>query len=76
MVVPPRDKNLDTLTFDYFFITDRVKNKELTIEHCPTEAMLADFLTKPLQGGLFKRFRDVDASDDMAWQNLITTIET
>ena len=34
----------------YFFITDRIKNGELTIEHCPTGKMLADFFTKPLQG--------------------------
>ena len=29
------------------------------IEHCPTEAMLADFFTKPLQGSLFRKFRSV-----------------
>ena len=43
----------------HFFITDRVKAGEVTVKYCPTEAMLADFFTKPLQGGLFHRFRDV-----------------
>jgi hypothetical protein len=43
----------------YFFLKDRVKQDDITIRHCPTEAMLADFLTKPLQGELFRRFRDV-----------------
>ncbi len=43
----------------YFFVKDRVDKKELTISYCPTEAMLADFFTKPLQGSLFKLFRSV-----------------
>jgi KUP system potassium uptake protein len=41
----------------YFFVTDRVKNGELRIEYCPTDEMLADFFTKPLQGSLFHRLR-------------------
>jgi Reverse transcriptase (RNA-dependent DNA polymerase)/Zinc knuckle len=47
------------LNIRYFFITDRVGKKELTIEYCPTEQMVADFFTKPLQGALFRRLRDV-----------------
>ena len=43
----------------YFFVKDRVDKKEITISYCPTEAMLADFFTKPLQGTLFEKFRDV-----------------
>ncbi|KAG7373305.1 reverse transcriptase RNA-dependent DNA polymerase [Nitzschia inconspicua] len=43
----------------HFFITDRVKTEGLNIVHCPTEEMLADFFTKPLQGTLFRKFRDV-----------------
>jgi hypothetical protein len=31
----------------------------MTVKHCPTEQMLADFFTKPLQGSLFRKFRDV-----------------
>ena len=42
----------------YFFITDRVANKEIEIIYCPTGDMCADLLTKPLQGSLFKKFRD------------------
>eukprot|EP00957_Ditylum_brightwellii_P027148 2052743-Ditylum_brightwellii.AAC.1 len=33
----------------YFFVTDRISNKELTVEYCPTELMVANFYTKPLQ---------------------------
>jgi hypothetical protein len=43
----------------YFFISDRIKNKELRVEYCPTKEMLADFFTKPLQGSLFKRLRGI-----------------
>jgi hypothetical protein len=42
----------------YFFIKDRVCNKEIAIEYCPTEEMLADYFTKPLQGKQFYKFRD------------------
>jgi Reverse transcriptase (RNA-dependent DNA polymerase) len=43
----------------YFFMKDRVKQDSILVRHCPTEAMLADFLTKPLQGNLFRKFRSV-----------------
>ena len=42
----------------YFFITDRVASKEIEIIYCPSGDMHADLLTKPLQGSLFKKFRD------------------
>ena len=42
----------------YFFITDRVENKEIEMISCPTGDMVADLLRKPLQGSLFKKFRD------------------
>jgi hypothetical protein len=43
----------------YFFITDRISKGEVRVEWCPTKDMVADFLTKPLQGSLFKKFRDL-----------------
>jgi hypothetical protein len=43
----------------YFFIKDRIASGGLRVVHCPTNHMLADFYTKPLQGALFKRFRSV-----------------
>jgi hypothetical protein len=42
----------------HFHVTDLVDCKELKIEHCSTEAMIADCMTKPLTGGKFKLFRD------------------
>jgi hypothetical protein len=43
----------------YFFITDRISKGEVRVEWCPTKEMVADFLTKPLQGSAFKKFRDL-----------------
>ena len=42
----------------YFFIKDRVKAGDVQVRHCPTNLMIADFLTKPLQGSKFIAFRD------------------
>ena len=43
----------------YFFMKDKVDKDELRVEYCPTYLMIADYFTKPLQGRLFKLFRDV-----------------
>jgi hypothetical protein len=43
----------------YFFITNRIQMGEVRTEWCPTEDMVADFMTKPLQGSTFTRFRDL-----------------
>lgn len=42
----------------YYFITDKIKSKEVSIDYCPTDAMVADFFTKPLQGAKFIEFRN------------------
>ena len=41
----------------YFFITDRIKRGDLTIDYCPTGEMIADYMSKPVQGALFTKFR-------------------
>lgn len=41
----------------YFFIKDRIDSGEVMVEHLGTDLMLADILTKPLQGELFQRMR-------------------
>ena len=42
----------------YFFVKDRIDKKEMRVEYCPTEHMLADYFTKPSQGARFKNYRD------------------
>jgi hypothetical protein len=46
------------INIHYFFIADQVNVKEVAIEWCPTKKMVADFMTKPLQGSHFRNQRD------------------
>jgi hypothetical protein len=43
----------------YYYVADRIAKGDLTVVWCPTAKMIADFLTKPLQGRMFIQFRDV-----------------
>ena len=52
----PKSRHID---IRFFFIKDRTRDCGIEIRHCPTLNMLADFFTKPLQGALFRKFRDV-----------------
>ena len=40
----------------YFFVVEKIRNKEVKIIFCPTESMIADFNMKPQQGVLFTSF--------------------
>ena len=42
----------------YYFVTDRIADKEVSVEYCPTLQMLADYFTKPLQGTQFQILRN------------------
>jgi hypothetical protein len=52
-------KNSRHIDIRYFFAKDRVDTEGIDIVYCPTEQMLADFFTKPLQGSLFRKLRAV-----------------
>ena len=43
----------------FFFVKDRVDTGEIVIEHLSTTEMVADLMTKPLQGDLFRKLRRV-----------------
>ena len=51
-------KRMRHLDVQYYFIEDIVSRGDLHVEHCPTKIMIADFLTKPLQGKMFLNFRN------------------
>ena len=59
----------------YFFVKDRIDKKEIKVEYCPSRCMLADFFTKPLQGAMFKKFRDVIMGYKPIWELKETKIE-
>ena len=47
------------MDIQYFFMKDRFESENISVVYCPTEEMLANLFTKPLQGSLFRKFRDV-----------------
>ena len=53
-----RKKRSRHIDIRFFFIKDRVDSGEVEMAFCGTKEMVADFLSKPLQGGVFRRFRD------------------
>jgi hypothetical protein len=50
-------KRSRALNVRYFFLTDQIKKGNVTVEYCPTDEMSGDFMTKPLQGEKFRKFR-------------------
>jgi len=52
-------RNSRHIDIRYFFAKDRIDTEGIDIVYCPTEQMLADFFTKPLQGNLFRRLKAV-----------------
>jgi hypothetical protein len=47
------------LDIRYFWIKETLDTLQIKVRHCRTLKMLADFFTKPLQGILFRIFRDI-----------------
>ena len=44
------------ISIQYFYITERIKKRYLSVVYCPTNEMVAYFFTKALQGALFIKF--------------------
>ena len=42
-----------------FYITDLISRDEVTVIYCPTDDMIADYMSKPVMGTKFKVFRDL-----------------
>jgi hypothetical protein len=57
----------------YFFITDRIRAKEINVQYCSTNDMLSDYFTKPLQGTRFRKLRNqimnIDPNDAQRWDH-------
>jgi hypothetical protein len=51
-------KRTRALNIQYFFLTDQAEKGNVQIEYCPTDDMVGNFHTKPLEGEKFRRFRD------------------
>ena len=42
-----------------FYITDLISRDEVEVRYCPTDEMIGDYMSKPLVGAKFKKFRDL-----------------
>lgn len=51
-------KNTRHINIPYFLVQDIISSGKISLEYCPTENMVDDFFTKPLQGAAFNRFWD------------------
>lgn len=56
------------LNIRLFYVTDQHEKKNISIVFCPTDQMTADYLTKPLHGEKFKKFRQEMMNLPMAAQ--------
>jgi hypothetical protein len=66
---PVASKRTKHLNIRHFHLTDYVNLGELIVEHVKTEDMVADLLTKPLQGEQFVKLRNKLLGYDMSdWE--------
>ena len=63
--------NSKHVAIKHFWCTDRMKKGDISVRHCPTEKMIADYMSKPLQGKLFVTFRNVI----MGWTHISTLFD-
>jgi hypothetical protein len=47
------------LEIKYFYATDLIERKEIEVKYCPTDSMIADYMTKPVTGSKFNKFRKI-----------------
>jgi hypothetical protein len=46
------------INISYFYITSKIKSGRMRVLYHPTKQMVSDYLTKPLQGSLFRTHRN------------------
>ena len=64
-------KRTKHMNIRYFYVTEQVEKRAIHVTHCPTEEMIGDFFTKPLQGSLFMKMRDyIMGSEEPGYQVL------
>ena len=62
------------LNIGFFFVTDQKAKGNIDIEHCPTDQMKEDYMTKPLHGKKFTGFRQNIMNPPMAAQLMIVVV--
>ena len=56
---PAQPRRALVINIRYFFITDCISKNNISVAWCPMSQMVGDFMTKPLQGATFRKFRDL-----------------
>ena len=46
------------MNIKYLYMMDLIERKELRTEYCATDSMISDYMTKPLIGTKFTKFRN------------------
>ena len=57
------------INISYYFVMDQLTKNDLSMKYCPTESILGNYFTKPLQGALYQNFLNLimnhtDLNDD------------
>ena len=52
-------KNTQHIEIRYYFVTNHIAQGKMSLAYCPTDAMVVDYFTKPLQGTKFERFQAI-----------------
>jgi hypothetical protein len=53
-----KDEKGRHISIRYFWLNDVIKRGELIVNYCNTKDMIADYLSKPLTGAQFEKFRN------------------
>ena len=56
-------KRSRAINIRYYFVTDQVELGNVQVEYMPTDDMWGDYMTKPLQGEKFRKFRAMILGD-------------
>jgi len=51
-------KRSRALNIRYFWMVDQIKKGNIDVKYCNTIEMIGDYMSKPLQGALFIKFRN------------------
>ena len=54
---PSNNERTRHIAIRYYWVKDKIEVGEVEIKYLGTSAMIADFLSKPLQGELFRKMR-------------------
>ena len=46
------------MNIKYFFMKDQINSHKMEVEHCNTDKMTSDYMSKPLVGAKFYKFKN------------------